>query len=111
MARRSIDGGDGSRDAARRERPGLHDGALGDAESRAQELGETRAGRPGAWLIDRKESPLARDLRVQTMPAFILVSNEGRILFNGDPTDDGLWDALTKLDPKIIRPASPGGTE
>ncbi len=66
---------------------------------------------PGAWLIDRKENPLARDLRVQTMPAFILVSNEGSILFNGEPTDDGLWDALTKLDPKIIRPASPGGTE
>lgn len=81
---------------------------LTDARTMVQLLGDKP---PGAWLIDRKESPLARDLRVQTMPAFILVSNEGRILFNGDPTDDGLWDALTKLDPKIIRPASPGGTE
>ncbi len=66
---------------------------------------------PGAWLIDRKENSLARELRVQGLPAFILVSNEGAILFNGDPTDDGLWDALTRLDAKIIRPASPGGAE
>ena len=66
---------------------------------------------PGAWLIDRKEKPLARELRVQGLPAFILVSNEGAVLFNGDPTDDGLWDALTRLDAKIIRPASPGGAE
>ena len=81
---------------------------LTDARAMVKLLGDKP---PGAWLIDRKENPLARDLRVLTMPAFILVSNEGRILFNGDPTDDGLWDALTKLDPKIIRPASPGGTE
>ena len=81
---------------------------LTDARAMVQLLGDKP---PGAWLIDRKENPLARDLRVQTMPAFILVSNQGSILFNGEPTDDGLWDALTKLDPKIVRPASPGGAE
>ncbi|MEO8614459.1 MAG: hypothetical protein ABI600_04910 [Luteolibacter sp.] len=61
---------------------------------------------PGAWLIDSKENPLSRNLRVQGLPLFVLVSNDGRILFNGDPTDDSFWDALTKLDPQIIRPAS-----
>jgi hypothetical protein len=81
---------------------------LTDARAMLQSMGEKP---PGAWLIDRKENPLARDLRVQALPAFILVSNEGAILFNGEPTDDGLWDALTKLDAKIIRPASPGGAE
>jgi hypothetical protein len=64
---------------------------------------------PGAWLIDQKESPLARELRVQTLPVFVLVSNEGRILFNGHPADDGLWDALKKIDPQIIRPETGGG--
>jgi len=59
---------------------------------------------PGAWLIDRKENPLVRELRVQTMPVFVLVSNDGRILFNGDPADDGLWEALKKLDARIERP-------
>lgn len=81
---------------------------LGDAQAMIKPLGDKP---PGAWLIDRKEHPLARDLRVQALPAFILISNEGTILFNGDPTDDGLWDALTKLDPKIIRPASAEGAE
>ncbi len=66
---------------------------------------------PGAWLIDQKEKSLARELRVQTLPVFILVSNEGRVLFNGDPTDDGLWDALKKLDPQIVRPEAGHATE
>lgn len=81
---------------------------LTQARAMIRPLGETP---PGVWLVDRKENSLARDLRVQTLPAFILVSNEGRILFNGDPTDDGLWDALAKLDPEIVRPASAGGEE
>ena len=59
---------------------------------------------PGAWLIDHKEKPLVRELRVQSLPIFVLVSNEGKILFNGDPTDDGLWDALKKVDPLVVRP-------
>ena len=66
---------------------------------------------PGAWLIDSKDHPLARLLRVQTLPAFVLVSNDGRVLFNGDPSDDGLWDALAKLDERITRPASPGAQD
>jgi hypothetical protein len=66
---------------------------------------------PGAWLIDQKENPLARELRVQVLPVFILLSNEGRVLFNGDPTDDGLWDALKKIDPQIIRPETGNGNE
>jgi hypothetical protein len=66
---------------------------------------------PGAWLVDRKEAPLARSLRIQAMPVFILISNEGRVLFNGDPSDDGLWDALKKLDTRITRPDSAGLSE
>ncbi len=59
---------------------------------------------PGFWLLDATENPLARDLRVQTLPVVILVSNEGKILFNGEPGDDGFWEALLKIDPKITRP-------
>lgn len=66
---------------------------------------------PGAWLVDDKEEPLFRLLRVQVMPVFVIVSNEGRILFNGDPTDDGLWDTLKKLDGRITRPDSAGLSE
>ncbi|MEY4569227.1 MAG: hypothetical protein RLZZ398_666 [Verrucomicrobiota bacterium] len=66
---------------------------------------------PGAWVIDHKERPLARELRVQTLPVFVLISNEGRVLFNGDPADDGLWEALKKVDPQLIRPEAGEETE
>jgi hypothetical protein len=72
-----------------------------DARAMIQPLGPAA---PGAWLIDQKENPFVRELRVQSLPVFILVSNEGKILFNGDPTDDGLWDALKKVDPLVVRP-------
>jgi hypothetical protein len=65
----------------------------------------------GAWLVDDGGQPLFRLLRVQVMPVFVIVSNDGRVLFNGDPTDDGLWDALKKLDARIIRPDSAGLSE
>lgn len=65
---------------------------------------------PGAWLVDRSEKPLAREFRVQGLPLFVLVSNEGRVLFNGHPADPLLWEALVKIDPSITRPgAAPSG--
>jgi len=81
---------------------------LTDARALIQPLG---ANPPGAWLIDRKENPLALMLRIQTLPTFVLVSNEGRILFNGEPDDDSLWENLSKLDPAIIRPQMSDGEE
>ena len=59
---------------------------------------------PGAWLMDSKEKSFAQDLRVQTLPDFVLISSDGGVLFNGAPSDDGLWDALKKIDSQIIRP-------
>jgi hypothetical protein len=74
---------------------------LTDARAMLQPLGQKP---PGAWLIDSKESPLSRDLRVQTLPQVALISNEGLVLYNGDPTEDGFWDALQKINPLITRP-------
>lgn len=62
---------------------------------------------PGAWLVDSKDKPLARDLRVQEVPVFVVVSNEGKVLFNGQPSDDALWDTLRSIEPLITRPSSP----
>ncbi|MCX8494727.1 MAG: redoxin domain-containing protein [Akkermansiaceae bacterium] len=58
----------------------------------------------GAWLIDASDHSLASQLNVKTLPTFVLISNEGRILFNGEPSNDALWDALKRIDSKIIRP-------
>lgn len=62
---------------------------------------------PGTWLLDSSEKPFSTLLRLQSMPLFVLVSNEGKILFNGDPTDDAFWETLTKVDSSIVRPESP----
>lgn len=78
------------------------------AQRLIQSLG---AGFPGLWFFDQKEKPLARDLRIQTLPTFVLVSAEGKVLFNGDPADEQFWEALKKIDPQIARPNAPRATE
>ena len=75
---------------------------LADARSSLKTLG---AKPPGAWLVDRKTHPLARELRVLTLPTMVLVATDGRILFNGHPSEDELWQALQKINPAIRRPA------
>lgn len=60
----------------------------------------------GNWLIDSREKPLGGELRVRNLPTMVLVSTEGAVLFNGDPTDDGFWNSLTKIDASITRPKS-----
>lgn len=59
---------------------------------------------PGAWIVDTKKNPISAKLRVQSVPAVVLISAEGRILFNGHPTDDEFWRSLGKLNPAILRP-------
>jgi len=59
---------------------------------------------PCRWLLDRKDNPLATLLRVQSLPVIVLVHPDGRILFNGEPVDDELWNQLRALDPKLERP-------
>jgi hypothetical protein len=67
------------------------------------------AGNPcGVWLIDSVEQPLGRDLRIQNLPNMVIVSTDGSILFNGDPTDEGFWNTLKKIDARITRPESEG---
>lgn len=76
--------------------------ALGDAKSIVAKLGATP---PGAWLADREKDSLHRLLRIQNVPAMVLVSAEGRVLFNGHPSEDKLWETLSGIAPDIVRPA------
>jgi thiol-disulfide isomerase/thioredoxin len=64
---------------------------------------------PGAWLVDSKDKPLGRDLRIQNLPTMVLVSPDGKVLFNGEPTDDAFWETLAKTDARITRPESGSG--
>jgi len=76
---------------------------LTDARAMLRPLG---AKLPGAWLLDPKDHPFARTLRIQDLPAMVLVSTAGKILFNGDPSDNDFWEALHKIDARITRPKS-----
>jgi Thioredoxin-like len=76
--------------------------ALGDAKSIVNALGTPP---PGAWLVDREKDSLHRMLRIQSVPSMVLVSPEGRVIFNGHPSEDRLWEALSALAPEIRRPA------
>ena len=62
----------------------------------------------GTWLVDAVGKPLSRDLRIQNLPNMVIVSTDGAVLFNGDPTDDAFWDAMKKIDARIIRPKAVG---
>lgn len=59
---------------------------------------------PGAWIVDTKKDPVSTKLKVQSVPAVVLISAEGRILFNGHPTDGEFWEALVEINPAIVRP-------
>jgi len=79
--------------------------ALKDAKELIKTLGEKP---PGAWLQDREKDSLQRLLRVQNLPTMVLVSPDGSIIFNGHPSEDELWEALSKLAPAVKRPAIEG---
>ena len=76
---------------------------IAEARAMIEPLGENP---PGAWLVDAKPKSLARDLRIQNLPAMVLVSSAGNILFHGDPTESPFWVALRAINPRIQRPSA-----
>lgn len=58
----------------------------------------------GKWLVDSDRSPVHQLLRIQSVPAMVLVDPAGRVLFNGHPSDPEFWDAVQTLSPGIERP-------
>jgi len=61
----------------------------------------------GAWILDSRESPLARLLRIQDLPTVVLARRDGAILFNGHPSESRLWQQLRRLAPDLSRPSLP----
>ncbi len=75
---------------------------LGDAKEMIAALGSPP---PGLWLRDREKVSLHRTFRVQSVPTMVLISPDGRVLFNGHPSEDRLWEALSGVAPDIARPS------
>jgi thiol-disulfide isomerase/thioredoxin len=53
------------------------------------------------WLVEPKDKPFSDLLEIDSIPRMVLLSPEGKILFNGHPEDPGLWAALKKVDAAI----------
>jgi hypothetical protein len=58
----------------------------------------------GAWIVDSQENSLSEMLKVQTVPTVILISNDGKILFNGHPSNEEFWSSLRRINQEIRRP-------
>jgi len=57
-----------------------------------------------SWLTDNNKAQLTGLLRIKNLPTIVLVDTEGKVLFNGHPTDEELWQKLQKIDSDINRP-------
>lgn len=60
----------------------------------------------GSWWVDPDKGSLARLLRVRKLPTMVIVSAAGKVLFNGDPSEETFWEALRGIDERIKRPSS-----
>ena len=65
----------------------------------------------GTWLADTAADSYGRILRIRNLPTMVLVSSEGRVLFNGHPTDDSFWESMRKIDARVSRPESEIGKD
>ncbi len=59
------------------------------------------------WLKDSNKKSLATLFRITDIPTMVIVSPEGKILFNGHPSDPEFWKTIKKIAPKFKRPNSP----
>ncbi len=53
------------------------------------------------WLIEPPERPFTKLFEIDSIPRMLLISPEGKVLFNGHPEDPALWAALKKVDASI----------
>ncbi|MFN0075227.1 MAG: TlpA family protein disulfide reductase [Prosthecobacter sp.] len=57
------------------------------------------------WLVEPAERPYTKAFELDSIPRMVLLSPEGKVLFNGHPEDPSLWVALKKINPAIQAPA------
>ena len=60
----------------------------------------------GVWAMDSTSHPLTTSLRIQSAPTMVLAALDGSILFNGHPSEDQLWNDVSRIAPDFKRPAS-----
>ncbi len=56
------------------------------------------------WLIEPEGSPFSTALRINSIPRMVLISPDGKPLYNGHPDSPGLWTSLEEVNPEIKAP-------
>ena len=80
---------------------GHYPGILEDAESiRKEDAADAQC----TWLIESNTKPLSDLLRVRDIPTMVIISTDGKILFNGHPSDADFWLTVQKVSPDFKRP-------
>ncbi|MFD2159623.1 thioredoxin-like domain-containing protein [Rubritalea tangerina] len=79
----------------------LSDEAFKDAKQTIQELSLQQTTH---WIADSNDNFLARTLRIQSIPTVVLVNKEGKVKFNGHPSNKKFWLELKKIVPNLERP-------
>ncbi|MGB6223108.1 hypothetical protein [Haloferula sp.] len=64
---------------------------------------------PGVWIRDSEKASLSQLLRIQNVPMMVLVGLDGKVIFNGHPAENRLWQSLEGISPEIERPALDSG--
>ncbi len=82
---------------------GKYPGIIKDAETLRKEDATKAACN---WLIDSDKDTLSNKLRISEIPTMVIVSTEGKILFNGRPSNKHFWETLQKVAPNFKRPNS-----
>lgn len=67
---------------------------------------EDAQGAECVWLIDAKKQSLADLLRIRDVPTMVIASPDGKIVFNGHPSEKDFWQAIQKIAPDFERPNS-----
>jgi hypothetical protein len=52
---------------------------------------------PLPWVLEPREQPLSKLLRIDSIPRAVLVTPDGKIAFSGHPEDRELETALSKI--------------
>jgi thiol-disulfide isomerase/thioredoxin len=81
-------------------------GTLAKAKSKSETVRKSKK-MDLPWLVEPTDEPLSRLLEIDSIPRAVLVSPEGKILYNGHPSDPGLVAALAKLGAQLAATTSP----
>ena len=56
------------------------------------------------WFMESNRDSISGLLHVRDLPTMAVVSAQGRVLFNGHPSDQAFWNTLEKISPGFKRP-------